>query len=74
MLQENFNQIQNNFQKFLTEQLHPSTEIVINKQTIPEKRKIIEIEKTTAFGSEDKEIGYKVQWTGKNGNLITKIY
>ena len=74
MEQLNFNKIQENFKKFLREQLHPESKDIIKEEIIPQKRKTIEIEKTTAFGSEDKEIGYKVQWTGKDGKLITKIY
>ena len=76
MEQKDFNSIQANFKKFLTEKIHPSPKKVITEelQPKPSKRLITEIEKTTCFGSEDAEIGYEVSWTGKDGKVRRKLY
>lgn len=79
MEQASFNQIQAKFKQFLTGQLHPSPDkhVITNSgpTTSPKPiRKIREIERTTAFGSQDEEIGYKATWTGKDGTSKTKIY
>lgn len=73
MEQTDFNNIQKNFKKFLTEKIHPLSKEVISEEIEP-KRTIREIEKTTAFGSEDSEIGYKASWTGKDGKPRQKFY
>lgn len=76
MEQKDFNSIQSNFKKFLSEKTHPTTKEVIKEevQAPTHKRLIVEIEKTTCFGSEDAEIGYEVSWTGKDGKPRRKLY
>lgn len=79
MEQRDFDKIQRSFKQFLTEKIHPTemaqlTEDAEEVVPKPQKRKIREIEKTTAFGSEDAEVGYKVSWTGKDGTPKSKLY
>lgn len=67
MEQNTFNQIQNNFKIFLKTKFHPipPTSSLKNVPSPIPKGKIIPIEKTTCFGSEDSEIGYKLQFNGR---------
>lgn len=76
MDQQEFDSIQKKFKQFLSAQNQPTQKTVVTEaiQPLASKRTIREIEKTTAFGSEDSEIGYKVSWKGKDGKLKTKLY
>lgn len=73
MEQKDFNQIQSNFKKFLTENLPP---LVITKskplRDKPSEVKISAIEKTCAFGSQDSEIGYLLESNNGRGILTSK--
>lgn len=76
MDQREFDSIQKKFKQFLSAQTQSTQKTVVTEviQPVASKRTIREIEKTSAFGSEDAEIGYKVSWTGKDGRLKTKLY
>jgi len=78
MEQKSFNTIQSNFKKFLGNKLHHPLPIENKKEIIPPlvsslNQKIERLEKTTAFGREDDEIGYKISFTDKKGNRKTEI-
>jgi len=76
MDQREFDNIQKKFKQFLSTQNHLIQKPIVTEaiQPVAPKRTIQEIEKTSAFGSEDAEIGYRVSWTGKDGKLKTKFY
>jgi len=74
MEQKSFNTIQNNFKKFLGNKLYPIKEEKEISPTIPNlNQKIERIERTTAFGREDAEIGYKISFNDPKGNRKTEI-
>lgn len=71
-----FKSIQQNFRTFLTEKKNPTKkkEVIIEHLTSPRmNQEVVKLEKTTAFGSEDGEVGYKVSFIDRYGNQKTKI-
>ena len=74
MKQSDFNSIQNRFRKFLSETKTPTVKKQrITEQAEPKKPLIESMEKTSVFGQDDSEIGYKVISTDSKGNQTYHI-
>jgi hypothetical protein len=74
MEQNQFNKIQGNFRRFLSEIKNPSVKKQpITEQIAPATPNKIKMEKTSIFGQDDAEIGCKVISTDSNGNQTYRI-
>jgi len=72
MEQKLFNTIQRNFKKFLNGKSNSVVVKPIRHPKVPNRR-IMEMERTYAFGSQDDGIGYKISSMNNNGKTTTKI-
>ena len=73
MNQQLFNTIQRNFKKFLNGKSNPGVAVKPIQTPNVRNRRIVEMERTCAFGSQDEGIGYKISSIDSNGKVRTNI-